>query len=128
VASAPAKPLMIYDGDCNFCKFWVARWQRATKGWVDYVPSQDPHVAGQFPELPREWFETSIQFIETNGRVYSGAEGVFRSLIYSRFLRWPLWLYQHVPGVAPITEWSYRFVASHREGFSRLTRWVWGEY
>jgi predicted DCC family thiol-disulfide oxidoreductase YuxK len=119
---------MIYDGDCNFCKFWITRWQRATQGRVDYIPSQDPRVAEQFPELPRERFETSIQFIETDGRVYSGAEGVFRSLAHARYRKWPLWLYQHVPAVAPLTECFYRFVAGHRTGFSRLTRIMWGDF
>ena len=126
VASRPVKPLLIYDGDCNFCKFWVARWQRSTAGCVEYIASQDPRVAQQFPELPREIFQNSIQFIETDGRVYSGAEAVFRSLTYSAFRGWPLWIYEHVPGVAPVTEWAYHFVAQRREGFSFLTRLLWG--
>ncbi|MDB6065568.1 MAG: hypothetical protein JWR26_1776 [Pedosphaera sp.] len=126
VASAPAKPLMIYDGECNFCKFWIRRWQQSTGGRVDYMASQDPRVGEQFPEIPRQRFEESVQFIETDGRVYSGAEAVFRSLTYGRWGRRPLWAYQRVPGVAPVTEWLYRFVAGHREGFSRLNRWFWG--
>lgn len=126
VASPPAKPLMIYDGDCNFCKFWISRWQRSTAGRVDYIASQDPQVAKQFSELPREWFAEAVQLIETDGRVYSGAEAVFRSLTYSPFKELPLWTYEHVPGVAPATEWAYHFVAQRREGFSFLTRLLWG--
>ncbi len=125
VASRPAKPLMIYDGDCNFCKFWVRRWERSTAWRVDYMQSQEPLVAERFPELPRERFENSVQFIETDGRVYSGAEAVFRSLGYSWIRGWPLWLYQKVPGFAAVTEWGYLFVARHRTGFSRLTRLIW---
>ena len=129
VALRPAKPLMIYDGDCNFCKFWVIRWQRSTGGRVEYMRSQDPLVAERFPELPPERMENSVQFIETNGRVYDGAEAVFRSLGYSWIRGWPLWLYQKVPGVAALTEWGYRFVSRHRTGFSRVTRLIWrGEF
>ncbi len=117
---------MIYDGDCNFCKFWVIRWQRSTAGRVDFIASQDPRVAQQFPELPRERFENSVQFVETDGRVYSGAEAVFRSLTYSPFRGWPLWMYENIPGVAPVTERAYHFVAKRREGFSFLTRLLWG--
>ncbi len=87
VASHPAKPLMIYDGHCNFCKFWIIRWQQATAGRVDYAASQEPRVREQFPEIPRERFEESVQFIETDGRVYSGAEAVFRSLTYRSIRR-----------------------------------------
>jgi lipase maturation factor 1 len=126
VRAAPAKPLMIYDGECNFCKFWILRWQRATRGNVDYVASQDPQVAQQFPELPRERFEGSVQFIETDGIVYSGAEAVFRSLTYTRVWGWLLWVYKNVPGFKRATEWTYQFVARRREGFSILTRWLWG--
>ncbi len=126
VASPPAKPLMIYDGDCNFCKFWISRWQRSTAGRVEYIASQDPRVAKQFPELPSEWFTEAVQFIETDGRVYSGAEAVFRSLSYSPLKEWPLWIYEHVPGVTPVTERAYHFVARRREGFSFLTRQLWG--
>jgi predicted DCC family thiol-disulfide oxidoreductase YuxK len=116
---------MIYDGDCNFCKFWVIRWRRSTAGRVEYLRSQDPLVAGRFPELARERMDNSVQFIETDGKVYNGAEAVFRSLAYSWIRGWPMWLYRKVPGMAPLTEWGYRFVARHRTGFSRLTRMIW---
>ncbi len=117
---------MVYDGECNFCKFWIARWRHGTAGRVDYIASQDARVAEQFPELPRERFAASVQLIETNGRVYGGAEAVFRSLTYGRRGRWLFWMYQTIPGVKAVTECGYRFVARHREGFSFLTRQVWG--
>jgi lipase maturation factor 1 len=126
IASPRAKPLMIYDGGCNFCKFWIIRWQRATAGRVDFLASQDERVAREFPRLPRENFEQSVQFIETDGRVYSGAEAVFRALTYSRFWGWCFGFYRDLPGVKPVTEGAYRFVARRREGFSFLTRLLWG--
>src|SRR5260221_5782478 len=74
VQSPPAKPLMIFDGECRFCLFWIRRWQRATGDRVEYLPFQSPEVAGQFPELTRERFERSVQFMEPSGAVYWGAE------------------------------------------------------
>ncbi|HEX4646702.1 MAG TPA: lipase maturation factor family protein, partial [Verrucomicrobiae bacterium] len=126
VASPPARPLMIYDGDCNFCKFWIVRWRELTGGRVEYVESQDPRVAEQFPELPRERFETSVQLIEPDGRVYSGAEAVFRALGRGAPGRLAPWFYYRVAGMRPVTEWCYAFIAGHREFFSTLTRWFWG--
>jgi predicted DCC family thiol-disulfide oxidoreductase YuxK len=126
VVMRPAKPLMIYDGDCNFCKFWIARWRRSTGTKVDYTASQSPRVAEQFPEVPREWFDTSVQLIETDGKIYHGAEAVFRSLTYSRFWKWTFWFYRCVPGVALTSEWAYRFVARRRQFFSLLTRLLFG--
>src|SRR5579862_8206698 len=121
-ATPPAKPVLIFDGDCNFCRRWISRWQQATGNRVEYVPCQDPSVAERFPEIPRERCEQAVQFVDVDGTTYSGAEAVFRVLAVSPCRRWPLGLYQGVPMVATVTEWSYRFVAEHRTGFSRLTR------
>src|SRR5258706_10112893 len=118
---------MIFDGDCHFCRFWITRWQQWTGSRVDYLPFQGPTIASRFPELPRDRFEASVQLIEPDGRVYGGAEAVFRSLAHSPCRRWPLWIYQNLPGAAPLTEWSYRFVAKHRTAFSTLTRLFWGK-
>ena len=57
VAAAPTTPLMIWDGDCHFCRHWIERWRVVTGGLVDYAPYQD--VAAQFPEIPPEQFERS---------------------------------------------------------------------
>jgi predicted DCC family thiol-disulfide oxidoreductase YuxK len=114
IALPPSKPTMIFDGDCNFCKLWVRRWQQATGDCVEYIAFQDPRVANQLPELPREKFETAVHLIEPDGVVYSGAEAVFRSLATNptkqRLRRW----YEDVPAFRGATEWVYRFVASLR--------------
>jgi len=117
---------MVFDGECRFCAFWIARWRRATGDRVEYAPFQSPEVAARFPELPRQRFEKSVQFIEPDGTVYSGAAAVFRSLAVNPQRRWGLRLYQKLPGFAPLAEWAYRFVASHRTAFSALTRFFFG--
>jgi predicted DCC family thiol-disulfide oxidoreductase YuxK len=128
VASPPAKPTMIFDGDCNFCRRWISRWQQATADRIEYVPFQDPSVAERFPELPRELCEQAVQFIDVDGCIYSAAEAVFRAQSVAPWKRWPLWLYQRATGFAPVTESFYDFVARHRTGFSSLTRLLWGQH
>src|SRR5208282_3824301 len=128
VAAPPSKPLMVFDGDCNFCTLWIRRWQQITGDAVDYLPSQDASTAAQFPEIPRERFQTAVQFLETDGAVYSGAEAVFRTLAKNPRWRWPLTIYERAPVLARITESAYGFVAGHRTLFSRLTRWFWGRH
>ena len=115
-------PLMIYDGDCNFCSLWVHRWQHATGGQVEYLPFQDPRVAAQFPELPREQFESAVQLIEPDGAVFSSAEAVFRALARNPRRQWLLDWHNHSPAFARVAGWSYHFVARHRTFFSMLTR------
>ena len=117
---------MIFDGDCNFCSLWIRRWQQATGDEVDYLPFQDPRVAAQFPELPRDQFEAAVQLIEPEGAVFGGAEAVFRALAHKPHEHWLLDLYYHLPVFARAAEWGYRVVARHRTFFSALTRLAWG--
>jgi predicted DCC family thiol-disulfide oxidoreductase YuxK len=119
---------MVFDGDCDFCSLWIRRWQQMTGAEVDYLPAQDPRVRTQFPEIPREQFDVSVQLIETDGWVYSGAEAVFRAMAHAPHRRWPLRAYQFSPAVARTAEMAYLVVASHRGFFSLLTRWLWGRH
>ena len=121
VATLPPKPLMVFDGDCNFCKMWIRRWQQLTGDAVDYLPSQNPQIVKQFPEIPREQFEKSVQLVETDGAVYSGAEAVFRALAKNPKWQWPLRWHKNSRAFATLAELTYCFVAKHREFFSWLS-------
>jgi predicted DCC family thiol-disulfide oxidoreductase YuxK len=122
VAVMPPKPLMIYDGDCNFCKLWIRRWRQITGDAVDYLPSQDPQVAKRFPEIPSEEFQRSVQLVEPDGNVFSGAHAVFLSLAKNPRWQSPLRWHKKSRAFAKISEAAYRFVAKHRSFFSRLSR------
>ncbi|MGE5178819.1 MAG: lipase maturation factor family protein [Bacteroidota bacterium] len=122
----PEKPLLVYDGDCGFCRLWIDRWRATTGDRVDYAPFQE--VLSRFPEIPRERFARAVQLRDPDGRWYGGAEAVFRALAVEPGRRWPLWLYRRVPGVRPFTEAAYRLVAANRNPLDRLTRWVWGKH
>jgi predicted DCC family thiol-disulfide oxidoreductase YuxK len=124
VANLPAKPLVVFDGDCNFCRRWVERWREMTRGAVDYAPFQE--AATRFPEIPREDFAQALHFIDKDGAVYRGAEAVFRSLGRARGGRALVSGYDHLPGFAPITEAAYRAIAHNRMLASFFTRLLWG--
>ncbi len=118
-------PFLVYDGDCRFCRLWIDYWKRLTGDRVAYAPFQE--AAGLYPDIPLEHFQASVQLILPGGQVFGGAHAVFQTLAYAPGQRWMLWLYEHIPGVAPLGEWSYRLVAAHRDAFYRLTRLLWGE-
>ena len=121
----PPKPLLVFDGDCKFCALWIHRWRQLTGDTVDYLPAHDSSIATQYPEIPAAHFTTSVQLIETDGVVYSGAEAVFRALAQNPSRRWPLQAYVSSPALANVAEWAYRLVAQNRTFFSLLTRWFW---
>jgi predicted DCC family thiol-disulfide oxidoreductase YuxK len=124
VRDAPATPLVIFDGNCNFCRRWVERWREMTRGAVDFAPFQE--AAARFSEIPREDFEQALHCIEKDGTVYRGAEAVFRSLGSVRGGRALLWGYAHLPGFVPVTETAYRAIARNRMVASFFTRLLWG--
>jgi predicted DCC family thiol-disulfide oxidoreductase YuxK len=126
VALPPAKPLVIFDGDCNFCAIWIRRWRHHTGDRVDYLPFQDPSIPERFPELPRAQLEHAVHLITTAGNIYTGAGAGFRALAFNPNEHWLLDWYEHSPLFARTTESAYRFVATHRGFFSFLTRALWG--
>ncbi len=124
VAHPPPKLLLVYDGDCGFCKLWIARWREITAGAVEYEPFQD--VAARFPEVPRSAFAQAVKLIAPDGRVWSGAEAVYRSLGEGGGRGAGRWSYEHLPGFAPVSDFAYRFIAGHRELAHTVTWLLWG--
>jgi predicted DCC family thiol-disulfide oxidoreductase YuxK len=127
VSMPPQKPVMIFDGECGFCRFWINRWRRQSGKRIEYIASQQPDVPKRFPEISQSAYDTSVQYVETTGAVYHGAEAVLRSRAeFGKKLL--LWMYYQLPGARPMFEASYSFVASNRVGLSKLNRLVFGKY
>ena len=124
VSNPPPKPLMIWDGECHFCKRWIERWRAITAGEVEYITYQE--AANRFPEIPIEQFRRAVAFIEPDGKAFFAAEAVYRSLRYRSSRRWLAWSYDHVPGFAAVSELAYKFIARHRGVGSAVTRLLWG--
>lgn len=124
VNSVPSKPILIWDGDCRFCRFWVERYLFYTKDRLEVSTYQAS--VGRFPHVPLEQFQRAVHLIESDGSVRSGAHAVFRLLAYRPCWRWLPWVYAHVPVVRSVSEMAYRLVASHRNFFAGWTRFLWG--
>ena len=124
--TSPSRPLLVWDGECSFCRRWIERWRGLTGDRVEYATYQD--VAARFPEIPREKFAEAVRLIEPDGRVSGGAEAVFRTLSFARGRGWLIALYRRMPLFAPISEWIYRNVARRRPFFDRATSVIWGPH
>ena len=108
----PEKPVLIYDGACDLCKGWIARWKHITGDRIEYEPYQEARL--RFPEIPESAFAEAVHLIEPDGHISRGAEAVFRALATVPRRRAWLWAYRRVPGFAAVSEWGYRIVAGHR--------------
>ncbi|MAX16725.1 MAG: hypothetical protein CMH73_00945 [Nitrospina sp.] len=118
------KPVLIYDDDCGFCRFWVSRWKPFTQDTVIYKPSQG--VAENYPQISSQQFKNSVYFVASDGSFCSGAQAVFKTFANAPNGKWLLRAYEKVPGFASVSEWGYRQVAENRQIFSTVTRWFWG--
>jgi lipase maturation factor 1 len=124
VEKPPDRPLLVFDGDCSFCRAWVDRWQQITGNRADYTAWQE--LGDRFPEISREAFAAAVQLILPEGQVFSGAHAVFRLLALVAEKNAPLWLYERVPGFQPVSETAYRLIARHRSLAYRITKFLWG--
>jgi predicted DCC family thiol-disulfide oxidoreductase YuxK len=118
-------PVLIYDGRCGFCRIWVDYWRRLAGERVEFVASQD--VAEQYPEISKEQFSKSVWLVYPDRRHVSGAEAAFELMAHAPGKAWLLWMYRNIPGFAPVSELSYRFIAAHRSFAFQVTRILWGK-
>jgi hypothetical protein len=61
-----------------------------------------------------------------DGQLIWGARAVYTTLTFAPGMAWLLWLYDHLPGFAWLSEVAYRLVAAHRTLFYHLTRLTFG--
>ena len=114
------KPILIYDGNCGFCLYWIDIWGKKTKDRVEYAPYQS--VSNQFPQLSLDQFKRSVQLVKPDGEITEGAKAVFEILAYNPSLTWLLKTYQNFPLFAKVAEGIYYFVAKNRSTLSSVLR------
>lgn len=120
------RPVLLYDGECGFCRVWVGRWSRRTGEAVEYAPYQD--AAPRFPKLSREALAKAVHLVEPGGAVSSGAKAVFGAAGRAPGWGWLPRLYAALPPFAAASEAVYDFIAARRPRFSALTRALWGKH
>ncbi|MEJ8801077.1 thiol-disulfide oxidoreductase DCC family protein [Pontibacter sp. H249] len=112
------KPIMVYDGNCSFCRFWVSKWQNLASEEVDFVPYQ------QLPKLyygvTRQQFSRSV-YLVTKYRRLHGAAAVFEVLAIGGDDSWNR-IYYNVVLADTFFEAAYRVVANNRDFFFWLTK------
>ena len=120
----PDRPLLIFDGDCSFCRVWVEYWQQITADRVLYAPYQE--VGDCFPDIPRQQFKAAVQLVLPDGKLLGGAHAVFRLRALAPGKSSLSWLYEKAPGFAPIADAVYALIARHRSFAYRVTKFLWG--
>jgi len=118
------RPLVIFDGDCGFCRATVDYGKQLTGDTVEYAPYQE--VGDQFPRIRREEFAQAVKLVLPTCEVRSGAEAVFSAIAHVQGSGWMLWAYDYLPGVAFFSEGVYGVIARHRSAAYNITKFFCG--
>ena len=116
----PDADLVIYDGQCQFCRGQVtrlARWDRAEQ--LAFISLHDPRVGERFPDLSHDQVMQDMYLIDQQGQRHRGA-GALKYL--SRKLRplWPLAPFFHLPFAVPVAQVIYRQIAKRRYRWGKV--------
>ena len=120
------KPMMVWDGECGFCKYWIINWKSKTGNNIEYKTYQE--VASQYPDIPLKEFRKASRLIEPDGRVFSGPDSAFRSFTYfkPKVLIWHRW-YSEYKWFTSLCDNAYNYIAKHRTFMFKLTNIFFGK-
>ncbi len=114
---------LVYDGDCEFCRYCVAYAQARTGDRVAYVPFQS--LAPDYGGLDQEDYRAAVQLFVDGEHRARAAEATFMTLAAGRSGAL-LSLYRRLPLFAWIAEGTYRWVAGHRPLCLAASRLLFG--
>ena len=115
---------MVWDGHCGFCAWWITRWNKMTRGEIDYRPYSE--VYRDFPDIALTAFQQAVRLIEPSGQVFSGAEAAFKSFTYARSWGWLYPLYVEKKWFRKPANALYDWVAKHRSLMQKITVSMFG--
>jgi hypothetical protein len=65
------RPMLVFDGECPFCRVWVEYWKGLTGEQILYEPFQE--VGSWFPQISQGDFASAVKLVLLDGEVRSGA-------------------------------------------------------
>jgi len=118
-------PLMVYDGNCGFCKYWVIRWKKISGLGVDYKSYQE--VASVFKDIPEHHFKEAVRYIGVDGIIYNGPDAAYITYFNQNKAKFLHQWYLDKRWFRNFSDYSYQFVADNRNLMSKLTVRLFGK-
>ncbi|MCX7014380.1 MAG: DUF393 domain-containing protein [Candidatus Sumerlaeota bacterium] len=110
----PPSCLILYDGDCAFCRRRIAMIQRLDRaGRFEYAPMQDRAIRSRFSHVDPLEPRWGLRLIDEQGRIAVGADGVYEICRRLPRLQRLAWVYR-VPGLRGLLRAAYWLIARHR--------------
>jgi predicted DCC family thiol-disulfide oxidoreductase YuxK len=119
VMKALAQLTVLFDGSCSLCRASVARVRPFDRhGHIEFLDLHDPSSFQRFPNIDRELALRSMQGVDSQGRIYTGAEAWAQ--IGLRLPGWKLLAcLLLVPGIHWIARIFYAWIARNRYRWNR---------
>lgn len=118
-AAPPGRHVLVYDGDCGFCRTSVAVIQRYARTIVELKTFDEVEGTGLLTQLDPEEIAASAHYVRPNGIEFHGGEAMTKALrlvpagqLFAVLDLWP---------VSVLREAVYSIVAGNRRFFSRVT-------
>ena len=110
----PGSPVVVWDGQCDFCRSQVERLSRFdSQDSLSYLSLHDPRIKDICANLTHEQLMEQMWVCTPEGEQHGGADAIrFLSGILPR-LKWlkPLMM---IPGAMPVARRLYAWVAKRR--------------
>lgn len=119
------KSMMVWDGDCGFCKYWIIRWQKVTGTRIEYVPYQQVHEL--FKDIDVKHFKLAVRLIEPNGKIYNGPEAAYRAYQYGEEKEYLLLMYRKFDWFRDLSDRGYDWIAHNRSLMMKITHKALGK-
>ena len=116
----PERPVLIFDGDCPFCRRSIAWIQTNSRPEsFEYLPCQAEDRKVRFPDMQESTCMESVQLVLPGGTVYSGDKALPH--IFPRLTRYR-WLSKllAIPGAKALAPHVYGWIARHRYALSAI--------
>jgi predicted DCC family thiol-disulfide oxidoreductase YuxK len=115
----PAEFVVVYDGQCAFCRKQVERFRRRDAQKVfEYLSRQAEGIEQRFPGLADGDFDSGMRLVHPDQSISVGADAVYE--IARRVSGWKrlAWLYR-VPVLNSICRAGYAWIAKNRHKLAR---------
>jgi len=125
INNPPNDALLVWDGECKFCRYWVNRLRKITGHTISYAPFQKAEI--QFPEIPEREFREAVKLIDPLGNVYSGAAAILKTLDYKKSCSLVYSFYKKNNFFRKTSDFIYEKISNNRPFAYKATVALWGK-
>jgi len=112
-----SRPVLLFDGNCGFCRRWVGRlrrWDR--RGAIELVPGAERDRLPGMPAISDASLDRAMQLVTPDNRIHAGARALPVLLPYlpGGWLIAPLF---RIPGIQSAADRLYAWISARRHRF-----------